>query len=57
MKVTDIDGYRGVYKSKIGIIDVRPKENCPSLNFFYSKSESELNEILKMALTNQLKQL
>ncbi len=36
---------------------MRPKEECPSLNYFYSKSDEELNVILKRALNKQLEAL
>lgn len=36
---------------------MRPKEECPSLNYFYSKSDEELNAILRRALENQVEAL
>jgi len=37
-KATPIEGYVGVYKTKQKIIDVRPKEMCPSLQYLRNKA-------------------
>lgn len=64
IKAYELDGYKGVYRSKNvnqflfqGLIDVRPKQSCPSLNFFYSKSDEELYVLLRKAYENQIKGL
>lgn len=57
LKATPIDGYVGVYKTKAKIIDVRPKESCPTLNLLRNKTMEELTNLLRTALKEQIKQL
>ena len=38
-------------------MDVRPKEDCPTLNFLRAKTAEELTSLLREALKVQLRQL
>jgi len=54
-KVYELSQFRGVFRTSSGdLVDIRPKETCPSFSNFMSKPMTELYEFLIKAYENQL---
>ena len=56
-KVHEVDGYRGIFKSPNKIIDVRPKDSCPSIENFRKLSTTDLTDKIRLALEKQIADL
>ena len=58
MKVQEIEGFEGVFKSEAGdTFDLRPRESCPCLINFWAMEIEKLQELLLESLQEQLERL
>lgn len=57
-KVYELTQFKGIFRKGDGeMVDVRPRDSCPSYNNFMKKDTSELYSLLVKAYENQLKDL
>lgn len=57
-KVYELTQFKGIFRKADGeMVDVRPRDSCPSFNNFMKKDTSELYSLLVKAYENQLKDL